>query len=725
MKSRARRIVQIVAVAALLGAVIAGAGGWYLLGEERRTGRIVAGVLSGRLGVPITVERAVTRGTSLRLSGVRVPAVSGSPVEIDIGQLDIEGGVLPLIVPTGRRLTIVAASTSVTARDGVESKDPTAAIEALRNAAATLLRWPGAFSLRVDGGQLTRVGHTFALELTGEKTTSGLTLTLGLLDAGARALRLTMQSTGSADGIVATRIDFTAAPSRLAGLWPASLPKSTVLAGSGEVRLARGGSMTASARLTAGDTTTAPVIELTSHWDPAKVELVVTRYVFDSGRDVHLEGAATLPADGRPLSGRAEGTIDGSAVRGRAAYGISDGAFNGEVTIEPFDARRLAQRLGAAMSTEIAARTLGSRFTGTARGPRPVASFDFTGQVVTTPTLAHLPFDVAGTATIELASDRAAAIGIGASTLTLSRDGRTIGQVTAASRRGGLWPIEIRGTVDDASGLAPLLPLPVRLTGRATVAGELGSTSPLVFRGTVEAQLSEADVTAGGHVTLTGIRATVPVSFGAEAAAAGTMTAERVRAYGFTATGVTSSARLSGGRLLLPDIRYGHYGGQGGGWMEASVDGRPTPMRARLEGSRVDLAALVRDVGTSAGQITGHAHYVLTAQYTTDKGFAAVVQLTSEGGGEVSIEPIQQLLDSAAVQAETTGVLHQTLQNLRVFDYESLEGSLTWNQGAGHIDLSLKGKKRLGIFPGPVDAINFRNVPLTVLARTLTRGTSP
>ncbi|PYN59605.1 MAG: hypothetical protein DMD90_28530, partial [Candidatus Rokuibacteriota bacterium] len=292
MKSRARRIVQIVAVAALLGAVIAGAGGWYLLGEERRTGRIVAGVLSGRLGVPITVERAVTRGTSLRLSGVRVPAVSGSPVEIVIGQLDIEGGVLPLIVPAGRRLTIVAASTSVTVRDGVESKDPTAAIEALRSAAATLLRWPGAFSLRVDGGQLTRVGHTFALELAGEKTTSSLTLTLALLDAGARALRLTTQSTGSADDVVATRIDFAADPSRLTGLWPASLPKSTMLTGSGEVRLARGGSMTASARLTAGDTTTAPVIELTSHWDPAKVELVVTRYAFDSGRDVHLEGAA-------------------------------------------------------------------------------------------------------------------------------------------------------------------------------------------------------------------------------------------------------------------------------------------------------------------------------------------------------------------------------------------------------------------------------------------------
>src|SRR5438046_10393884 len=115
MKPRARRIVQIVAVAALLGVVIAGAGGWYLLGEERRTGRIVAGVLSGRLGVPITVERAVTRGTSLRLSGVRVPAVSGSPVEIEIGQLDIEGGGLPRLVPGGRRRPPVSQPPSGTA----------------------------------------------------------------------------------------------------------------------------------------------------------------------------------------------------------------------------------------------------------------------------------------------------------------------------------------------------------------------------------------------------------------------------------------------------------------------------------------------------------------------------------------------------------------------------------------------------------------------------------
>src|SRR5262249_56908304 len=102
---------------------------------------------------------------------------------------------------------------------------------------------------------------------------------------------------------------------------------------------------------------------------------------------------------------------------------------------------------------------------------------------------------------------------------------------------------------------------------------------------------------------------TVRIGFGVEAAAAGTVTSERVTAYGFTATGVTSSARLNAGRLLLPDIRYSQYGGQGGGWLEAAVDGRPTPMRARLEGTRVDLAALVCDVRTRAGPLTGPLHH--------------------------------------------------------------------------------------------------------------------
>src|SRR5262249_59187083 len=103
MKPRARRVALIVVAAALLGAIIAGAGGWYLLGEERRTGRIVAGVLSGRLGVPMTVERATARGTDLSLRGVRIQAAGGSAPGIKIHPLDIQGGVLPPLLSSGRR----------------------------------------------------------------------------------------------------------------------------------------------------------------------------------------------------------------------------------------------------------------------------------------------------------------------------------------------------------------------------------------------------------------------------------------------------------------------------------------------------------------------------------------------------------------------------------------------------------------------------------------------
>jgi hypothetical protein len=34
------------------------------------------------------------------------------------------------------------------------------------------------------------------------------------------------------------------------------------------------------------------------------------------------------------------------------------------------------------------------------------------------------------------------------------------------------------------------------------------------------------------------------------------------------------------------------------------------------------------------------------------------------------------------------------------------------------VNLSLEGKKRFGLFPGPVRAINFQNVPLSLLVKT-------
>src|SRR5262249_23248148 len=139
MRPPVRRGVLIVGVAMFLIAATVGAGVWYLVGEERRSGRIVADILSSRLGVPVTVEGAAVPGTRRRLRGVRGPAQRGMPVEVKIGEVDVEGGVLPLVAPAGRRLSIVVSSLSITLRDGGGTHSLTAAMEAARRAAVSLL----------------------------------------------------------------------------------------------------------------------------------------------------------------------------------------------------------------------------------------------------------------------------------------------------------------------------------------------------------------------------------------------------------------------------------------------------------------------------------------------------------------------------------------------------------------------------------------------------------
>jgi len=201
---------------------------------------------------------------------------------------------------------------------------------------------------------------------------------------------------------------------------------------------------------------------------------------------------------------------------------------------------------------------------------------------------------------------------------------------------------------------------------------------------------------------------------------------QRLAAYGFALDRLSSAARFDEGRLLLSDIRYVQYGGRGGGWIEAAVDKRPVPLRARIEGEHIDLATLTREYGLTVAQLRGAVRYLIIFQHSTTRGLTAVGQVNSEeGGGEVGIEAIEKLLSSAKVQGESTGLLRQTLESLRVFKYASLDAEVRVTRDGGHINLSLEGKKRLGIFPAPIKAINFNNVPITLLARTFARKEQP
>src|SRR3989442_11500482 len=53
-------------------------------------------------------------GSRLRLRGVRLPATAGRPLDVRIGEVEVIGGVLPLLAPSGRRVSAVARATSVT-----------------------------------------------------------------------------------------------------------------------------------------------------------------------------------------------------------------------------------------------------------------------------------------------------------------------------------------------------------------------------------------------------------------------------------------------------------------------------------------------------------------------------------------------------------------------------------------------------------------------------------
>src|SRR5262245_38898345 len=92
-----RRVIVPAAVA--LGVLVAVAAGtaWYLLSEERRMGLAIQRVLVARTGLPITVGRASWDGRRLRLRDVRLAAGPGLLVDVRIGGLEIDAGIMALV----------------------------------------------------------------------------------------------------------------------------------------------------------------------------------------------------------------------------------------------------------------------------------------------------------------------------------------------------------------------------------------------------------------------------------------------------------------------------------------------------------------------------------------------------------------------------------------------------------------------------------------------------
>src|SRR5258706_7853593 len=96
----------------VLAAVAAGAL-LYVVLEERRLARAISDVLARRTGLPIAVERATTDGWRLTLKGVRLAAGPHSPLDLRAAEVRLTGGLLPLLAPEGRPVSITIVSAVV------------------------------------------------------------------------------------------------------------------------------------------------------------------------------------------------------------------------------------------------------------------------------------------------------------------------------------------------------------------------------------------------------------------------------------------------------------------------------------------------------------------------------------------------------------------------------------------------------------------------------------
>jgi hypothetical protein len=726
---RRRRVIVPAAVAFVVVAVVSGAA-WYLLSEERRMGSAVERVLAGRTGLPIKIQRASWDGRRLLLRDVRLAPGPELALDIRVSELEIDSGIMVLVSPAGRPVNVVARSVSITLPESSASE--ASGVEPLRSLLLGFLGWPGELKLRVEGGELHTSRGMLTFDLTGQKQGPGLTLALTVAPRGEHEpLRLNVRGAAALGQALDLAVDVAGSLRIVGVLWPAVTPPASPVAGRVQLQLLAGGVASSFGRLTFGTNgTRQTAIDFASRYDTTSGDVNVSRYALSWGEDVRVTGTARLTSvasDRRRVTATVEGDAAGSKVSVTGGYELRSGAFEADVTVDLVDTAR-ARRLGLDVPLELAARNVHARVAGRADAETAKARVDATAAHLTTGLRKNFTVaaSLAATVTVVRGPDGFRLRSMEGGKLGLSRDGKPLLTATVASPANAPWPIAIDARFDDLGQAAPLLPLPAVLAGSAHVRGSLTSAQPATFRGTLQARLPRARLQIGGAIELSEIRFDAPVTVGIPGdPPPGSVGAARVVAYGLAFENLAGRARLADDRALLSELTYTQYGGKGTGWVDATRRAGSPPFRGRFEAEGVDLARFVKESGATVARITGIVRYVATAQYLRDHGLVADAHIESTSGGEVSIDAIEALLSSASVQEESTGILKRTLENLRVFEYESLEGNLRYRGSAGYIDLSLRGKKRFGIFPAPVEALNFRNVPLPLLVRTLTKGSTP
>jgi hypothetical protein len=321
MRTLFRRRVIVLATVAVVVAVVAGTA-WYVLSEGRRMGRAAEWVLTRRTGLSITVERAWYRPGRFLLRGARVAPGPTFPLDVWVRELEIAAGIMSLVAPAGRTVSIVATSISVTVAESASPTPGPGRIEAFRSRVLAFLEWPGGLTIRVHEGELRTSAGVFRFALSGEKTGPGLTLTVS--PEGDGESRVGIRAAAALGRALDLVVDAVGLPRVLAAVWSGTGPPVSSFAARAQLQLLAGGVVSSFSRVTLGtNPEDRAVLDFTSRYDSASGELRVSRYSL-TWRNVRVQGTARLAPEApeRPLSATAAGDAAGSALSGTRSYAL-------------------------------------------------------------------------------------------------------------------------------------------------------------------------------------------------------------------------------------------------------------------------------------------------------------------------------------------------------------------------------------------------------------------
>ena len=153
-----------------------------------------------------------------------------------VRELEIDAGIMAIVAPAGRTISVIARSASITLPEASASGG--SSVEALRSMLLAFLGWAGELEIRVEGGELHTPRGILTFELTGAKPGPGLTLALTVAPrGGSEPLRLSVRGAAALGRSLDLAVDVAGSP-RIAGmLWPALTPPGSPVAGRVQLQL--------------------------------------------------------------------------------------------------------------------------------------------------------------------------------------------------------------------------------------------------------------------------------------------------------------------------------------------------------------------------------------------------------------------------------------------------------------------------------------------------------